>query len=670
MMRSSTSHKIHSIRLYLLGIVTICVMSSWAKNRIIQRDSLSLQKELDKLNTYEQKDSLLVSALDSLDTNSPAYLTTAQKLWDLAKVNMDYNNMAYAGYSLSIYYYNNTHIGKTKELLEEMRPLLSHMEDCSYYFYVMHLVITEDIEAANFEYALANVQRMEQEMISFPNHDTSYILDQTWGRIHGNFKEYTQAIQSYHQALEKLPKEDWFGGRIDIQSELLSLYIELEMYDKTDSLLEATSKYYGVNLGDPDKSQISKWDNDYVIDTYCNAAYIYLKRGKIKQAKSYIDHAKELLLPTTYSPYQSYLHKVTAEYYSTQQDSAKAMSAINKALTCCTIAELGWSDYILLIQNKAELQIQFNDKSGAATTYARQVEFTDSLSNMSANQQYTQLKRLYNLEAQHFENQKREHKYLLLASLIGLITLLVALRQWRASHAIRKRELESVQQIKRARATADKANKAKYDFLNTFNHNIRTPLNAVVGFTDLMITTPDIDSSDLQGYATCIHRNSQHILTTVSNLLELSRMESNMVQLIRESISVENFVESIRLRMEIKEIGAFIIRDKVKLYDKMMTLDTHRFGQLFDSFVSAYGTDELTPEKVIIETDYQFDNSEKRDYISFKITGSSLIEKTDKPDKGQERSVRNTINSIVVERTGGQYIQTNNQITITLPLQS
>lgn len=664
---SNRLHTLLSVRLCLLGIVTMCVLSSWIADPIT--DSLTLQRQLDSLETYQEKDTLLNNVIDTLDTDNPFYLTVSKKMWELGETYKDNSMMSYAGYSMSIYYYNHAQHSQTKQLLKNMRALLTKDGDSSYYFYVMHLAIMADVEAANFEYAIASTERMAEELVLYPKHEMDYVLDQTWGHIYDNFKEHDKAIASFKKALAKLPKDDWFGGRIDIQSELLSLYLETEKLKETDSLLKATSDFYKVNLEDPDKSDITKWDNDYAIDTYCNAAYIKLKRGKPQEAKMYIDRARKLLVSTTYPPYQSYLHEVTAEYYSQLQDSTKALNAMNKALTCATISELGWNDYTDLIRQKAELQIKFKDKPGAAATYARSVEFADSLSSISANQQYSQLKQLYHFDAQRFESQKTERNYLFLASFVGLITLLIAARQWYSSYVIRKREQESVRQIKKAKATAEKANKAKYDFLNAFNHNIRTPLNAVVGFTDLMVSTPDINSKDLQGYAACIHRNSQQILTTVGNLLELSRMESNMVQLIREFVSVENFVESIRLRMEHKQIGAFIIRDKVELYDKMMTLDTHRFGQLFDSLLNTYGSEELSPEKVIIEAYYQPSTTTLGEYITFKVSGSALIANVKHKDKGQERSVRNTINSIVVERTGGKYLQTESHITITLPIQ-
>ncbi len=667
-MTSKRFHTLLSLRLCLIGLVSMCVLPSWAADPFT--DSLVLQRQLDSLKTYQEKDTLLNDVIDTLDTDNPFYLIVSKKMWELGKTYKDNEMMNYAGYSMSIYYYNHAKNNETKELVKDMRALLTKDSNSSYYFYVMHLAIMNDLEAANFEYAIANAKRMKEEMVLYPKHEMGYVLDQTWGHIHTNFNEHDKAIASFQKALANLPKDNSFGGRIDIQSELLSLYLDTERLNESDSLLKATSEYYGINLENPNKSDINKLDNDYAIDIYCNAAYIKLKQRLPHEAKKYIDRAQKLLVDNTYPPYQSYLNEVIAEYYSQQQDSAKAMTAMNKALTCATTAELGWSDYTDLIRKKAKMQIKFKDRQGAAATYARSVEFADSLSNISANQQYSQLKQLYGFEAQRFKSQKNERNYLLVALIVGLATLIIAARQWYSFYVIRKREQESVRQIKEAKATAEKANKAKFDFLNAFNDNIRTPLNAVVGFTDLMVTTPDINSDDLKGYATCIHRNSQQILTTVSNLLELSRMESNMVQLMREFISVENFVESIRVRMEHKQVGGFIIRNKIELYDKMMTLDTYRFGQLFDSLLNTYGSEELTSDKIIIETYYQPNHTTVGDYLIFKITGSALIATPQHQDKGQERSVRNTINRIVVERTGGQYQQTESDITITLPIES
>lgn len=665
---NSLHNRYFNLRLSILGLASLIAITCWGAD--VTTDSLTLSGQLNALSKYKERYKLLSDALDTLDTNNPFYMVVANRLWNEAASNKDYETQNYIGYTQAIYYFNNAQTEKIEQVLENMRGLFHHIKDYSYYFYVFHLTIIDDIEAANFEYAIAKVKKMELEMGLYPHHQTKYLIYQTWGHIYDNFNENQKAISAYRKALKLIPKEDFFEGRSDIQSELLSLYIKMKMYLPADSLIQTLSTYYGVNLNNPDSSKIGRWDADYAIDTYCSAADIKLHHGDTSQAKVYLNHADSLINSTTYSPYKSYYHEVLAEYLSQKKDSLGALRAIDTAINTCSMTELGWSDYIQLIQKKSKLQIKFNDLEGGTKSYARSIQLIDLIDNISANQQYTQLKALYNFDAQRFANQKHQRNYLILGCVLGLITLLIAARHWYKFHIIRQRELESVHQIKEAKATADKANKAKYEFLQAFNHNIRTPLNAVIGFTDLMVTSPHLSNKDLHGYATCIHRNSQKILTTVGNLLELSRMESNMVQLSHEITTVENFVESLRLRMEIKNIGAFIIHDKVEMYHKIMTLDTHRFGQLFDSFLSAYGNDETTPDNVIIETYFDKDDIQKKEQVVFKITGSSLIMKKHKKDVDQERTVRNTINSIVVKRTGGQYMQSEEQIMITLPIHS
>lgn len=665
---SNTSHIFSTLRLCLIGMVTMCVMSSWASDT--KRDSLTLEKKLASLSNYEAKYNLVSDALDTLDTDNPFYLVLANKMWDMASQHKDYETMSYAGYTQAIYYYNYADYTGMGMVQKNMRGLLGHLHDYSDYFYVLHLVIAQDVEQASFEYAIADVNRMEAEMAKYPQHNVAYLFDQTWGYLHDNFNEYSEALISYRKALKKLPKDDLYEGRIDIESEILNIYIKMKLFTQTDSLLESVSNYYGVNLEHPEQSKINQWNTDYGVDTYTSAAYICINKGEIEKAKMYLDHAQALVKETTYPAYKSFLHESWAEYYAVQKDSAQALTEINKAINSCTITELGWNEYVDLIKTKGRLQMHFSDKEGASRTYSRNIQFIDSLNSISANQQYAQLVKLYNLEGRYFQTQERERNYLLVALFVGLITLLIAARQLYRSYLIRKRELDSVAQIKAAKATADKANKAKYEFLNAFNDNIRTPLNAVVGFTDLMVTSPEISPQDLRGYATCIHRNSQVILTTVGNLLELSRMESNMVQLTHELVSIESFIEAIRQRMEAKGVGAFIIRDKADIYSRMIALDTHRFSQLFDSFLSAYGTDVLALDKIVIEVAKEVDdNVSNEDNLVFKITGSSLFFDPKKKEKGQERGVRNTINSIVVERTGGKYTVTDEHIQFTLPIQ-
>lgn len=71
---------------------------------------------------------------------------------------------------------------------------------------------------------------------------------------------------------------------------------------------------------------------------------------------------------------------------------------------------------------------------------------------------------------------------------------------------------------------AQEANRAKTDFLSAMSHDIRTPMNAIIGMTDLALD--DLDNRQhLSEYLDIIKSSSSHLLTLINDILDMSRIE-------------------------------------------------------------------------------------------------------------------------------------------------
>jgi len=102
----------------------------------------------------------------------------------------------------------------------------------------------------------------------------------------------------------------------------------------------------------------------------------------------------------------------------------------------------------------------------------------------------------------------------------------------------RNEELEALvadrtAELERARAAADASNAAKSTFLANMSHEIRTPMTAILGYADLLadqLADPTHRDLDTQAIDT-IRRNGSHLLTIINDVLDLSRVEANRVEL-------------------------------------------------------------------------------------------------------------------------------------------
>ena len=107
-------------------------------------------------------------------------------------------------------------------------------------------------------------------------------------------------------------------------------------------------------------------------------------------------------------------------------------------------------------------------------------------------------------------------------------------------------DLKMMQELEVAREQADKANRAKTDFLSSMSHEIRTPLNAIVGFSDCIADATSL--GEAQENAKDIVNASQTLLEIVNGILDISKIEAGKIEIINSKYDpVETFEDLAKL---------------------------------------------------------------------------------------------------------------------------
>jgi PAS domain S-box-containing protein len=95
-----------------------------------------------------------------------------------------------------------------------------------------------------------------------------------------------------------------------------------------------------------------------------------------------------------------------------------------------------------------------------------------------------------------------------------------------------------IEDQKQAQAAAERANRAKSDFLSGMSHELRSPLNAILGFTQLMASDSPPPTPSQQASIEQILRAGWHLLELINEVLDLAKIESGQVSLSQEPVSL------------------------------------------------------------------------------------------------------------------------------------
>lgn len=148
-------------------------------------------------------------------------------------------------------------------------------------------------------------------------------------------------------------------------------------------------------------------------------------------------------------------------------------------------------------------------------------------------------------------------------------------------------EMEKKNLLEDALLQANRANKAKSVFLSNMSHDIRTPMNAIVGFTALAITHID-HKEQVEEYLKKIMTSGNHLLSLINDILDMSRIESGRMHLEEKECSLPEILHELRniLQADIHSKQLELHIDTVDVLDEEIYCDKLRLNQVLLNLLS------------------------------------------------------------------------------------
>jgi PAS domain S-box-containing protein len=147
---------------------------------------------------------------------------------------------------------------------------------------------------------------------------------------------------------------------------------------------------------------------------------------------------------------------------------------------------------------------------------------------------------------------------------------------------------QSEQELIKAKEKAEEGDRLKTAFLANMSHEVRTPLNSIIGFSELLADS-DFQEDQKKEFIQQIITNGNNLLAIISDIMDISKLESGKIRIYKKQINVQKFVSSIKdeflIQIEEKnlELKLFVEENSP---ETEITVDEGRFRQIFYNLLS------------------------------------------------------------------------------------
>ncbi|WP_455584295.1 histidine kinase dimerization/phospho-acceptor domain-containing protein [Bacteroides sp.] len=547
--------------------------------------------------------------------------------------------------------------------IPNMEHWLNILKECSYrskyfdyYFSAWNIFLQSKSAQGDTEYVIMETKRMKEEAIRLKNESGIYLSQITLAQAFYFSGKSEEAITAYKQALKYpgLKTKD----KILIHGQLAIINQWLENYKESISELE--QQRFEIEQAIRQNPENRYMYKNQLLDNELSFCKIYLDMELEKELKHHLECAKKLYSDDCFLSYYIAYHSYWGGYYYLKQEWEKCFKEFDMALSRFKGKQPFYEDGIRRM--KAYAVMASGRFKEAAEIYKYAALMGDSL-NREILKRHEEVHRAnYKIQKALLDKEETIRQYRLIAiaasGLLLIILIFAIIRTLRIQSEMKR----SQQQTLKALDTVTAANKLKEVFLKNITYEIRIPLNAVVGLSELLSIEKDLSEEEIQEYSTIIKNNSEKLLHLINNVLDLSRLEAKMMRFNVQMYDAVQLCKEAKMMVEMQENNPVHPVFHTELESLTFRADSSWFLKLLTSVLSA------PKEYKEVETvEYTLIKNNRN--LQITIEGSPLCKWT---EDEQGRRIQHDINRLYLETFQGSYRLLTEEgkktIVITYPL--
>ena len=583
-----------------------------------------------------------------LDQLSPTFIYYENKLLEEATAQKNILYQSAAIYAHIIYYYNRLDQKRTEQWLWRLEQLSEENKFYHHYFRGKKMMIEFYIINQKIELALKQAQEMYDKAQRLDNHDGMREACLCLMTGYFNTLRYKEGITYLDKAFELTSPDSPLTTRIDLLTKAVLAYSYLHDNDNMFRYLEELNNAKNRLKEENPTVLTNGYANLYLLIELQYALY-HSRLQHPAEAWEYLQKAERYFTPSSFLPYRLIRLAAYAEYYQLTKEYDKALAYLEDAIELVT--PISPDDAMIYGLQKADILVKMGLPDDALPVYKQITKARDSLYTVFSTTQIEQIQSLYNMDKLLFQKEQRQatfHRICLIISIIIIIALLLFnLHMYRS----RKRLQRDEKEMRKLAIIAEEANEVKSRFLANMSYNIRIPLNNVVGFSQLLSTDNELGEEERKEYSGIIQANSGELIRLVNDVLDLSRLEANMMKFQLQDCNIEEWCNELGCLIQMRSEGRILLELQIEAGNARIHTDVNRLTQIVASML-LYPNDCKESRKVRMILADQPD----KHIITCRIENSPIA---DPKFASQKVSVQQKINQLFFEHFKGIY-QTEN----------